>query len=47
MLSAYLVKSIKSVFNVKALVGTFNQEKAQVRVFSVIGDCENFAKVRC
>ena len=30
MLSAYLVKSIKSVFNVKALVGTFKQEKALV-----------------
>ena len=28
-----------SVLNVKALVGTFNQEKALVGAFSVIRDC--------
>ena len=33
---AYLAYSIKSVLNVKALVGTFKQENAIVGAFSVI-----------
>ena len=34
--NAFLAKCLNSVLNVKALEGTFNQEKALVGAFSVI-----------
>ena len=34
--NGYLAQCLNSVLNVKALVGTFNQEKALVGAFSVI-----------
>ena len=33
-----IVKCLNSVLNVKALIGTFNQEKLLVGAFSVIAD---------